>query len=237
MRSIARRSVHRTGATELFLLRYSFLMSTNVLSLEQAAHQLGVSRRRVDAMVLGGRLSAQRVGRQWVVSPEAVRRAAGLRSVGGRPVGPKRAWALIEGLPDGVVGGRSGLDRLRRKVRPRADHAMVYVHPGAMARLLGGGVLGGLDAAAAIGAPVDVGTVHDVYLKASRASELLKAVGARPTEDGANVYVHVVDDEAWPFTEGHRAAAPWVGWLDLADREDRAADAVLDRLVGGRLRA
>jgi len=188
-------------------------------------------------MVLNGRLLAERVGRQWVVTPEAVRRAAGLRSTGGRPVSPKKAWALIDGLPSGVVGGRTGLDRQRRKVRPRAVHTTVYVHPGAVARLLDRGVLGGLDAAAAAGAPVDVETVHDVYLRASQASEVLEDVGARPTPDGANVHVHVVDDEAWPFAEGRRTADPWVAWLDLADREDRAADTVLDRLIGGRLRA
>jgi len=188
-------------------------------------------------MVLSGRLSAERVGRQWVTTPEAVRRAAGLRSPGGRPVSPKRAWKLIDGLPADVAGGHTGLDRLRRKVRPRANHATVYVHPGAVARLLDHGVLGGLDAAAAAGAPVDVETVHDVYLRASQAPGLLEAVGARPTVDGANVYVHVVDDEVWPFAEGHRTAGPWVAWLDLADREDRAADTLLDRLIGGRLRA
>lgn len=213
-------------------------MSGNLLSLRQAARQLGVSRRRAEAMVLSRQLPAERVGRQWVVTPDAARRAARLRPAGGRPVAPRKAWALVDGgLTAGAASGRNELDRLRRKVRPRAGHAAVSVHPGAVAGLLHHGVLGGLDAASAAGTPVETGTVHDVYLRASLAPGRLEAAGARPASDAANVHVRVVADGAWPFAAGLRTAGLWSAWLDLADREDRAADTVLDRLVGGRIRA
>jgi hypothetical protein len=188
-------------------------------------------------MVLSGQLPAERLGRQWVVSPGAVRRTAGVRSTGGRPVRPEKAWALIAELPGTVAGGPAGLDAARRKVRPRAEHVDAYVHPGAIESVLNGGVLGGRDAAAAVETPVDADGVHDVYVRRSEADGLLARAGGERTVDGANVHVHVVDDEAWPFEEGCRTAGPWVGWLDLADREDRAADTLLDRLIGGRLHA
>lgn len=210
---------------------------TDLLSLDEAAERLGVSRRRAEAMVLSGQLPAERLGRQWVVSPQAVRQTAGVRSSGGRPVRPEKAWALIAELPGASAGGPAGLDAFRRKVRPRAVHVDVYVHPGAMDVLLDGGVPGGRDAAAAAGAPVDAGVVHDLYVRRSDATELLTRVGGERTVDGANVHMHVVDDEAWPFEKGCRTAGPWVAWLDLADREDRAADTLLDRLIGGRRRA
>jgi excisionase family DNA binding protein len=210
---------------------------SDLLSLDQAAERLGVSRRRVEAMVLNGQLPAERLGRQWVVSPQAVRRTAGVRSAGGRPVRPEKAWALIAELPGAVVRGPAGLDAARRKVRPRAEHVDVYVHPGAMGVLVDGGVVGGRDAAAAAGAPVDTDGVHDVYVRRSEVAELLARAGAERTLEGANVHVHVVDDEVWLFEDGCRTTGPWVAWLDLADREDRAADTLLDRLIGGRLRA
>ena len=218
-------------------LRYSLWMPTDLVPLDEAARRLGVSRRRAEAMVLSGQLPAERLGRQWVVSPQAVRRTAGVRSAGGRPVRPEKAWALIGELPGPVAGGPAGLDAFRRKVRPWAEHVDVYVHAGAMDALLDAGVLGGRDAAAAVETPIDVDGVHDVYVRRSEADGLLARAGGERTADGANVHVHVVDDEAWPFEEGCRTAGPWVGWLDLADQQDRAADTLLDRLLGGRLHA
>lgn len=46
---------------------------TNLLTTEQAAARLGVSPRRVRAMIAAGRLAAQQVGRDWLISPEAIR--------------------------------------------------------------------------------------------------------------------------------------------------------------------
>ncbi|MGB9111890.1 MAG: hypothetical protein WCF24_04090 [Acidimicrobiales bacterium] len=96
-------------------------------------------------------------------------------------------------------------------------------------------VYGGRDAALHDGVPVDPGEPKDVYVKESDWLALSDRVGARPVSDGANVALHVVPDEAWPFEVGERFTSLWSAWLDLADRDDRAADTVLDRLVGGRI--
>ncbi len=168
---------------------------------------------------------------QWVIT-DAVCRAVGLRSVGGRPVSSKRPWALVERLPAGRLGAQRPRPSPPRMVRPRSGHVTVDVHPGAMAGLLDEGVLGGRDAAAS-GLPLEVGTVHRCIPPRRRASQLSKAVGARPARDGAKRVRSQVVDRPWPIAEGHWAAGPWVGWPDLTNRKDRAADAVLDQVVGG----
>ncbi|HUF33378.1 MAG TPA: hypothetical protein VMN58_09255 [Acidimicrobiales bacterium] len=98
-------------------------------------------------------------------------------------------------------------------------------------------VLSGRDAAAEAGAPVDPGGEIDAYVRRSGADALVRGVRAREVLENANLLLHVVDDDVWPFERGQRYAAPWVAWLDLEDRQDRAAGTLLDRLLGGRIRA
>jgi hypothetical protein len=130
------------------------------------------------------------------------------------------------------------LDMFRRRMRSRARHLPRYVHPslrsefGLEARL----VLGGREAAMEAGAAVDAGDV-DIYVKDSDAAGVLDSFGATPAVGNPNVFFHVVPDEVWPFRSRQRIAEPWVGWLDLEDRQDRAAVTLLDRLLGGRIRA
>jgi excisionase family DNA binding protein len=48
----------------------------DLISTEQAARELGVTRRRVQALIQSGRLKAKKVGRSYVIRPkdlEAVR--------------------------------------------------------------------------------------------------------------------------------------------------------------------
>lgn len=112
------------------------------------------------------------------------------------------------------------------------------MHPGLLDALrhAPGVVLGGRDAAGVAGAPVDPVAI-DVYLKESAAEGALDAVGAVPAFGNANVFAHIVEDDSWPFDPGQRHVDAWVAWLDLEDRRDRAAQTLLDRLIGGRLRA
>ncbi|MFJ4174694.1 excisionase family DNA-binding protein [Microbacterium sp. NPDC089696] len=88
----------------------------NLVSVVDAASQLGVSDRRVRAMLQANEISGERVGRQWLVDaaslPAAVRRS-------GQPFSPRIAWALME-VADGHVPewlGYSELSRLRSRWR------------------------------------------------------------------------------------------------------------------------
>ena len=67
-----------------------------MISVHDAAERLGVSDRRVRAMIDSGRLRAQRLGRAWMIEPSALGGVDGERAVG-RPLRPESAWAELLG--------------------------------------------------------------------------------------------------------------------------------------------
>jgi excisionase family DNA binding protein len=207
--------------------------------LDEAALQLGVIRRRVQALVSSGQLPAERVGFQWLVPVGAIRRYqhTSMRRPG-RPLTQAKTWGLIANLGRALPSTSAELDLLRRRLRPRAQHRDLYVHPGVLESLRTRQdiVLSGRDAAIAAGVPVDAGEV-DAYIRERDVDALLRALRARDTFDHANAHVHVVADEVWPFKPGQRFVTPWVAWLDLEDREDRAAVTLFERIVGRRIQA
>ncbi|HEY4408713.1 MAG TPA: helix-turn-helix domain-containing protein [Acidimicrobiia bacterium] len=212
-----------------------------VLTLAEAGTRLGVSRRRVQAMVSSGVLPAEKRGAQWFVAASAVRTAMHTRDPHpGHPLSARSAWTQIGALTD--TGARlaadDALDMVRRRLRSRARHLSCYVHPSLRAefKMDARVVLGGREAALAAGAAVDPGD-FDVYVKDSDAAGVLDSYGAVPAVVNPNVFFHVVSNEVWPFPTKQRIADPWVGWLDLEDRQDRGAVTLLDRLLGGRIRA
>jgi hypothetical protein len=192
-------------------------------------------------MVLHGQLPAERLGRQWAVSAAAVRAVDHtMWREPGRPMTQSTAWKLI-GRGTAFGGGHEieELDHLRRRLRARARHLETYVHSSLLPRLLDDDrvVLGGRAAAERLGAPVDVADSIDAYVRAGDERDLLREFAASEVSEGANVHLHIIDDAAWPFGWDQRHVDGWVAWLDLADDRDRAADALLDRLTGGRLLA
>lgn len=207
------------------------------LTLVEAAERLGVSRRRAQAMVLKGQLPAERIGHQWTVTAASVRAVdRNMWREPGRPMAQLAAWELFDhGKMSGAFKHLADLDRLRRRLRSRARHLEVYVHPSVLRRLQSDSrvVIGGRFAAGHLGVPVDGGNSVDAYVRASDEHDLLRELAARKVVEGANLHLHVVDNAAWPFSEDQRYVEGWVAWLDLADGQDRAADTLLDRLVGG----
>ncbi len=214
-------------------------MPGDLLTLEEAAVRLGVSRRRAQAMVLKGQLPAERIGHQWAVPAPSVRAVdRNMWREPGRPMAQASAWKLFDhGKMLGAFSDPADLDRLRRRLRSRARHLELYVHPSLLRRLQEDprAVIGGRPAAGHLGVPVDEGSVVDAYVRASEKHNLLRELTAREVVEGANLHLHIVDDAAWPFAEDRRYVDGWVAWLDLADAQDRAADTLLDRLKGGRV--
>lgn len=201
---------------------------------------MGVSRRRAQALVSSGQLPAQKLGAQWVVPTQAIRtytHTAVRRP--GRPLSQPGAWAEISQLIEHPPRTSRELDEQRRRVRPRARHLEYYVHPGVLGSVRNHPqvVLSGRDAAQAAGVPVDPNDV-DAYVRARDLGPMVQHLRGRSVAEDANLHLHVIaDDVPWPFGTGDRYAPGWVAWLDLEDREDRAAVTLLDRLLGGRLRA
>jgi hypothetical protein len=112
----------------------------------------------------------------------------------------------------------------------------MYVHPSQIARVRESSdvILGGREAAQVAGAPIDISDKTDAYVRASSVEEIIREFAALPVSDEANLVLHVIDDHLWPFGPEQRYVDAWVAWLDLADSRDRAADTLLDRIVGGR---
>jgi excisionase family DNA binding protein len=88
-----------------------------MISVHDAAERLGVSDRRVRAMIDSGRLKAQRLGRAWMIEPSALGGVDGERAAG-RPLNPESAWAELFGGRQ-VQGANAAL--LRSRYRGRSE--------------------------------------------------------------------------------------------------------------------
>jgi excisionase family DNA binding protein len=211
-------------------------MSGKLLDVKSAAEHLGVSRRRVSELILRGALPAERVGQQFVITFDSLRSFEHNRQVErGRPLSQAAAWTTIRLLDDGNVRQHArDLDLRRRRLRSRAKHIEVYLHPSLIERMRGDSrvVLGGRDAAFAMGVPADPTDKVDVYIRSSDFAGFCTAYSVRETIEAPNLTLHVVEDSVWPFADGVRFTNLWTSWLDLADCRDRAESTVLDRLVG-----
>jgi excisionase family DNA binding protein len=209
-------------------------------TVDEVAKALGVSSPRVRQLIQRGELSAERFGTQWSVPRRALDRYERTRwRHRGRPFTQLTAWRQLERMVDELRGSASveRLDEMRRRLRPRASHQYLYVHPSLVDELVNSPdvVASGRKSAARYGLPVDDTNPVDIYLRSSALKTLERDLRPRHVADGENVRLHVVDDAAWPFDPLDEVAPLWVAWLDLADEGDRAADTVLDRLAGGRV--
>lgn len=214
-------------------------MTGDLLSVGEAAALLGVSRRRAEALIQSGALPAQRVGARWILSAGALRQTEhNMWREAGRPMSQRSAWMLIKQRLEGHSFARPALDQIRRRLRARATHCHLFVHPSRLQLVTDSPtvILGGRTAAQVAGVPIDDSVAFDVYVRASAFEELIRESGAQRVNEGANLNVHVIEDEQWPFEPDQRVVSPWVAWLDLADSQDRAADTLLDRIAGGRVR-
>lgn len=97
------------------------------VTVAQAAEAAGLSRSRIDALIRAGKLSATKIGHQWVLDDP--QQLVALTHRRGRPLSARMAWALMLGL-DGVDTPwitaverrrlREHRDRLRRDPDPVA---------------------------------------------------------------------------------------------------------------------
>ena len=70
-------------------------MSLDLLSTEEVAQQLGVTARRVRALVKQGDLDAVRAGRTLLLHPESVARHQARGPAPSRPLSPRMSWAAL----------------------------------------------------------------------------------------------------------------------------------------------
>ncbi len=222
------------------------------LSVAEAAQILGVSARRVRALLESGLLPGRQVGGRWLLHAYEVDQRRQRHSEGGRPLSQASAWHLLAAL-SGAEDGLSELaaptrSRARTRARDlrkseeiatkwphvvsnRAAPASFYAHPSVLADLIADPrvVRSGVSAAADHGADLVTIGQAEGYVLSSDAHDLRAEYALNPDVNHAqaNVLLHVVADEQasrWLFS--HPIAPAAVVAADLAEHtapRDRAA--------------
>lgn len=219
-----------------------------LVTVAEAAKQLGLSEQRVRQLIAANMLLAERVGARWLLDrAEVAKHEAGRPS--GRPMSPRMAWgfllALDGSMPVWIYSRERSRIRQRLRRRPDVADAAAWCrhraaahrfvgHPSAVERLRRSEVV--LTGVAADGAIVDVNYV-EAYVRPSGLRRLQRELVLEPAGpfEEPNVVLRVIPPGLWPFVE-HRAGPATVA-VDLWDAGDarsrREARALFDRLVTG----
>lgn len=219
----------------------------DLVAPSDAAQQLGVSVRRVYHLIASGRLPAERIGRRLLIDRVAVDAWGKVRSPGGQPFSPQRAWGLLvladsEPAPwlDGVSRSKlrailrdRSLRELRTRLGRRAERHALRAHPSDLRRLAAepGVMRSGVSAAPEIGLDLIASEVLDAYVPQWRFDRLVRRYRLRPSRDPNVILRRLPDlDLGWDS----RAVAPAAAVaIDLAEdpdpRSQEAADHALRR--------
>jgi len=219
------------------------------IAVKDAAHRLGLSESRVRQLLVAGDLNGRRVGHVWLVDSGDVARLHGHRRRSGRPVGPKRAWAIVDLLSGGSAPWLSysersqvrsyvarlnepSADEWRSILRGRSKSRPVRGHPAAVARL------GEFDQALTAGPAEAVRRGFDLvavaeprpeyYIQLSEWASISESLALQPSRDANLIVRHPV--MVWPF-DGRDAVPDAAIAADLLDSaEPRAVRAGQVRL-------
>jgi excisionase family DNA binding protein len=212
-------------------------MEAALSSVSDVAKELGLSERRVRALIESGQLPAQRVGRSWLVSREAVERSRRSERRHGRPLGAANSWALLALL----AGEKPAwvrpdvLSRLRRYARDPEWLLNVLRHSESRAKVRSLWlahddlpklneyplVRSGLSAPRAL-SQLDVlprsSEPLDAYASKDVAREIVKRFAPEEDVGDPNVIIRVPE---LPWVLGNEGEAPLsVGAADLLDHDD-----------------
>ena len=228
-------------------------MDADVLSVREAAEQLGVSSARVRQLISAGSLPARRSSAGWLIRADAVADRSGTARAG-RPASPRTAWAILCILssalapdatkPPGCMVGdrrlrhhalqllsamRDPADdpvRWRMLLSSRGPTERMWAHPGLLSKLCHDGRIsvGGDRAAAHVGEGVSRTGLCDLYVAGSDVKDIVARYRLRPDPDG-QVRLHVVP-EGVPrelILGGPGIVIPAAGAADLLDENDPRA--------------
>jgi excisionase family DNA binding protein len=217
----------------------------DLLAPSDAAAKLGVSVRRVYDLIASGRLSAQRIGHRLVVERAAVEAWNNVRSPGGQPFSPRRAWGLLL-LADGepapwldpvsrsklraILRDRS-LRELRSRLERRAEKRAYRSHPSDLPRLAAepGVMRSGVSASRDVGIDLIASDFLDAYVPAHEFDRLVHRYRLRPSRD-SNVILRRLPDLAFGWDS--RSVAPLSAIaIDLAEESDPRSQEAADRAL------
>lgn len=207
-----------------------------LLSVRQAADQLGVSHERVRQMLAAGDLEGEQLAGRWLLDRASVARRAARPRSAGRPFSPEAAWSVLASLagpgPAALHGVADVLD-VAWRLRRRAEPLHWYVHSSLLARLEQHPevVIGGARASGELAS--DRGPLQ-LYAPAGAVAGLRESF--RPVEpaDDWNVVLRVIEGP-WPFGPDVKVVWPVVAALDLLDdcAEDPRCRDVARRILEG----
>ena len=228
-------------------------MDSDVLSVREAAEQLGISGARVRQLISADSLPARRSSAGWLVGADAVAdRRGSVRA--GRPPSPRTAWAILCVLssalapnaakpPGCMVGDRRlrhhalqllsampdpaddpGRWRMLLASRGRAER--MWAHPGLLSKLCSDDRIsvGGDSAAVHVGEGLSRTGLCDLYVAGSDVKDIVAGYRLRSDPDGL-VRLHVVP-QGVPrelIPGGRGIVLPAVGAADLLDENDPRA--------------
>lgn len=219
-----------------------------LISIAEAARELGRDPSRVRSLVASGQLPGVRIGKSWAIDRAEVARRKRDRPGAGRPFEPHNAWALLFLASDLEVDwietaslwrlrnalALHGMQELRPRLRLRADLRRYRAHPGEISYLADDDALvrSGISAAGAYGLDLVPGAEVDGYVATRDLERFERDHALQPAESGeANVAVRVVRDSAWHLDQVGSLAPIAAVALDLAEDPDpRSARAGRDAL-------
>lgn len=217
------------------------------VSVAEAARELGLSDRRIRALIRAGVLAAQHVGGRWLVRRSGVEQRARRGGRSGRPLGERNAWALVARLSGAEWPELSPWDRSRLKQRlakrsllsladELRDRAAPHLFRGderVLERLRDDSdlVLSGVNAAAAYGVDIRAPGVVEGYVRRDRLPDLVYRYALRPAEGAdANVVLRAVDESVPRARQGVApVAAVALDLLESPDDRSRRAGRELAR--------
>jgi excisionase family DNA binding protein len=218
------------------------------VSVAEAASRLGLDRSRVRQLLRSGVLAGRRLGRDWVVSAEAVADLAQRQPGYGRPPAPRRAWALIDLLDGGdaawldpvarshvraTARAMAGSDAAgwQRVLRGREDRVAVAGHRASIDRFIQADNVwpAGPAVAGRIGANLVVAhAVPEVYVRSEDWDRLARQLHLRVDVAEPHLWVRV-PRRLWPFgPSGPGRAALAASLLDGEWRAARAGAELLN---------
>jgi hypothetical protein len=209
------------------------MQAHGLLSVPEAASELGVNEARVRALLKARRLDGVKQAGRWLVDARSVdaRKRAGKRR--GRRLEPANAWAalaLASGLDAPWVGpdvryrmrrllDAQGLAGLRPALAHRATPRRFRAHRGVLRELAGDPALAptGISAAGAYGLGLVSGEEVDAYVPGEALGEVARRYALVPDEHEGNVVLRELDAD-WPLAEARAPLAAVA--LDLAEDDD-----------------
>ena len=215
----------------------------HLISVDEAAEALGVSPRRVRALIGSERLPAVKLGRSWAVDGSMLRSHGRRRS--GRPISADNAWALLALLsgseaPWADVFSRSRLKRrllnrewLGRALESSEARSAIYrwrILPSDLPKLKDYGLVQSGLAAQIPGLDiVPMDNAEDGYVSSKALGQIEKKLQPAKSPDNPSVVLRV-PSQAWVLSQGPVAPPAVVAADLLAHPDSRVARAGLKLL-------